>query len=405
MISSDLIKKLALKYSDTVLSYRRYFHANPELSFKEINTSVFLKKILSNLNIEYKDGFAGTGIVAEIKGKNPLHKKIALRADMDALPIHEQSDKPYKSLNDGVMHACGHDVHMACLLGALLILNDCKNNFEGSVQFVFQPGEEVLPGGAKLMLEEKAFGDKLPDMIIAQHVLPGMETGKVGFKSGMYMASTDEIYLEVFGKGGHAAMPSEYTNPILIASKILLELQHEFMSKKHMDESGNEIPCVLAFGKIQGNGATNIIPESVKIEGTFRTMNEIWRSKSHETIKFICEKIAQENSGKIGLSIIKGYPFLVNHEEVTNTCRSAAQEYLGIEQVVELPLRMTAEDFAWYSQKIPACFYRLGTGNKTLGITCGVHTSTFDIDENSLLIGSGLMAWNALSLLKNNFHS
>lgn len=401
MIEAESIKQKAKIFSSKIISIRRHLHAHPELSFKEFNTSIYIKSLLNEFGIEYKDGFVKTGIVAEIKGKNPETKIIALRADMDALPIREQNKTEYKSLNDGVMHACGHDVHMSCMLGAIIILNELREELEGTIKFVFQPGEEVLPGGAKLMLEENLFGNKLPNAIIAQHVFPSMETGKVGFRNGMYMASTDEIYITVVGKGGHAAMPSEYCNPILIASKILMELQKEFMENKNIDENGNEIPCVLAFGKINGAGATNIIPEKVSIEGTFRTMNEKWRAASHEKIINVCNKLANESGAKAEVKIINGYPFLENDESTTNICRDAAIYYLGKENVEELPLRMTAEDFAWFSQKIPSCFYRLGTGNKTKGIVSGVHSPTFDIDEDALETGSGLMAWLAISLLKN----
>jgi amidohydrolase len=401
MIEAESIKQKAKIFSNKIISIRRHLHAHPELSFKEFNTSIYIKSLLNEFGIEYKDGFVKTGIVAEIKGKNPETKIIALRADMDALPIREQNKTEYKSLNDGVMHACGHDVHMSCVLGAIIILNELREELEGTIKFVFQPGEEVLPGGAKLMLEENLFGNKLPNAIIAQHVFPSMETGKVGFRNGMYMASTDEIYITVVGKGGHAAMPSEYCNPILIASKILMELQKEFMENKNIDENGNEIPCVLAFGKINGAGATNIIPEKVVIEGTFRTMNEKWRAASHEKIINVCNKLANESGAKAEVKIINGYPFLENDESTTNICRDAAIYYLGKENVEELPLRMTAEDFAWFSQKIPSCFYRLGIGNKTKGIVSGVHSPTFDIDEDALEIGSGLIAWLAISLLKN----
>ncbi|MFN6039500.1 MAG: M20 family metallopeptidase, partial [Bacteroidota bacterium] len=267
MTEIEKIKSLSKKNSERLVNIRRHLHANPELSFKEYNTSTFIKSVLNELNISFKDGFVETGIVAEIKGKNPEKKVVALRADMDALPIIENSNKEYTSKSPGIMHACGHDVHMTCLIGAIIMLSELKNEFEGTVKFIFQPGEEVLPGGAKLMLEQKALGNKLPHSIIAQHVFPSMETGKVGFRSGMYMASTDEIYLTVHGKGGHAAMPSEYSNPILIAAKILMELENEYMKSKHLDESGKEIPCVLAFGKFQANGATNVIPDKVSVEG------------------------------------------------------------------------------------------------------------------------------------------
>ncbi|MGZ4118661.1 MAG: M20 metallopeptidase family protein, partial [Bacteroidia bacterium] len=296
--------------------------------------------------------------------------------------------------NEGVMHACGHDVHSASLLGAAKILNELKDEFEGTIKLIFQPGEEKLPGGASLMIKEGVLENPKPQSIFGQHVFPSMEVGKVGFRKGMYMASTDEIYVTVKGKGGHAAMPADYNNPLLIASNILLELNNAFMKQEQ------KIPTVLAFGKIVGNGATNVIPEEVKIEGTFRTMNEAWRKEAHAKMKSLAEEIAKKMGGVCDFKIENGYPFLVNDEKTTTLAMKAAAEYLGKENVEELPLRMTAEDFAFFSQQAPACFYRLGTGNKSKGITSGVHTSTFDIDERALEIGAGLMAWLALNELK-----
>lgn len=398
-MTTEEIRRLASEFSEQIKEVRHHLHANPELSFQEFNTSAYIRQQLDALGIEYLGGFVKTGIVAHIRGKNPEKKVIALRGDMDALPIAEQNNIPYKSKNEGVMHACGHDVHTSCLLGAAMILNAAKDKFEGTVKLIFQPGEEVLPGGAKLMIEEGALANPFPELIVAQHVFPSMETGKAGFRSGMYMASTDEIYLDVYGKPGHAAMAGEYVNPLLIASAILLELDKEFMQQKRLGKNGKVIPTVLAFGRSIANGATNVIPEKLELQGTFRTMDEEWREKSHKRIREIVDDICRENKGRAELRIEKGYPFLVNDDHVTELCRQAAQDYLGKENVEELPLRMTAEDFAWFSQRLPACFYRLGTGNKAKGITSGVHTPTFDIDENALEVGSGLMAWLAVALL------
>ena len=384
------IQTLATQYLAETIEIRRHLHANPELSFQEFRTSDYIASKLKQLGIPYQQGIVKTGIVALIEGKNPTKKIIALRADMDALPITELNNCEYKSTNNGVMHACGHDVHSASLLSAAKILNELRNEFDGSIKLIFQPGEEKLPGGALLMIKEGVLENPHPKSIFAQHVFPSMEIGKVGFRSGMYMASTDELYLTVKGKGGHAAMPAEYTNPLLIASEILLELNKMFMSNEQ------KIPTVLAFGKIVGNGATNVIPDEVKIEGTFRTMDEIWRKEAHRKMKMLAEDIAKKLNGSCEFRVELGYPFLVNDANLTTKARRAAEEYLGQENVEELPMRMTAEDFAFYSQLIPACFYRLGTGNKSKGITSGVHTPTFDIDERALEIGSGLMAWLAV---------
>jgi len=399
----EKIKELAKASLSEVIAIRRHLHANPELSFEEINTSNYIASKLKEYGIPFKQGIVKTGIVALIEGTKSAPspseragvRSIALRADMDALPIQEKNTCDYKSKNEGVMHACGHDVHSASLLGVAKILNELKNEFEGTIKLIFQPGEEKLPGGASLMIKEGVLENPKPESIFAQHVFPSMEVGKVGFRTGMYMASTDEIYVTVKGKGGHAAMPAEYNNPLLIASAILLELSEAFMKQDQ------KAPTVLAFGKIIGNGATNVIPQEVKLEGTFRTMDEVWRKEAHAKMKCMAESVAKKMGGECEFTIEHGYPFLVNDEVTTKKARLAAEEYLGKENVEELPLRMTAEDFAFFSQQVPACFYRLGTGNKAKGITSGVHTATFDIDEQALEIGVGLMAWLALNELKS----
>lgn len=393
MIQAAQIKKLAQNYFLRIKGVRRHLHANPELSFQEYKTSEYIQKQLKEAGIEFTTGHVKTGIIAMIKGKNPTKKTILLRGDMDALPIEEKNKVEYCSKNKGIMHACGHDVHSACALGAAFILNELKNEFEGTVKIVFQPGEEVLPGGASLMIKEGLLENPKVDKAIALHVFPSMETGKVGFRSGMYMASTDELYLTVNGKGGHAAMVNEYVNPLLIASEILLEVNRKFMSQNALKGSkGENIPTVVAFGKIEGKGATNVIPDQVEIEGTMRTMNEEWRKEIHLDLKSIVKEISAKYKIDSEIRIEHGYPFLVNDEKFTQSCMKNAQEFLGQEKVEELPLRMTAEDFAFITQKVPSCFFRLGTGNKEKGITSGVHTATFDIDENALEIGMGLMA-------------
>ncbi len=392
------IKTLSKQYLSEIIAIRRHLHAHPELSFEEFQTSNYIVSKLKEYHISFNQGIVKTGITALVVGTKTTDssnkKCIALRADMDALPITEENDVVYKSQSTGVMHACGHDVHSASLLGVAKILNELKHEFEGTVKFIFQPGEEKLPGGASLMITEGVLENPRPQSIFAQHVFPSMEVGKVGFRTGMYMASTDEIYVTVKGKGGHAAMPSDYNNPLLISAAILLELNKIFMQTKQI------APTVLAFGRIAGNGATNVIPDEVKVEGTFRTMDEVWRAEAHHKMKYIAENIAKEMGGTCDFRIEHGYPFLVNDEAKTLKARIAAEEYLGKENVEDLPMRMTAEDFAFFSQQIPACFYRLGTGNKLKGITSGVHTSTFDIDEQALEIGVGLMAWIALNDLQ-----
>ena len=394
MISAAHIKALAHKYSSTIISVRHHLHQNPELSFEEYKTQQFVLEQLKGMGITDVTPMANTGLVALIKGKNPESRTIALRGDMDALPIDEQNEVPYKSVNAGVMHACGHDVHTSCLLGAAQILNELKNEFEGTIKLVFQPGEEKLPGGASLMIQEGVLKNPEVKSMIGQHVMPLLPVGTVGFRSGLYMASTDEIYVTVKGKGGHGAMPHLNIDPVLISAHIITSLQ-QLVSRM----ANPAIPCVLSFGKVIANGATNVIPNEVKMEGTFRTMDEKWRAEAHQKMKKLAEGIAESMGGSCEFDIHHGYPFLKNNPEVTARAKQAAIAYLGEDKVVDLDIWMAAEDFAFYSQEVPATFYRLGVRNEAKGITSSVHTPTFNIDEEALEIGSGLMAWLALEEL------
>ncbi len=400
----DIIKQLNDQYFDTIVKIRRHIHQYPELSFEEINTSAYICEILDKYQISYTKGIVKTGIIAVIQGKNPNKKTILLRADLDALPIEEKNDVSYKSKHKGVMHACGHDVHTASVLGTVIILNQLKAEFEGTIKIMFQPGEEVLPGGSSLMIKEGVLENPPINMAIAQHVFPSLETGKVGFRAGMYMASTDEIHLTIIGKGGHAAMAGDYINPLIVSAHIITEIEKCFPITIDLEgvarNTQNNIPTVIAFGKIEGKGATNVIPESVYMAGTIRTMDEVWRKEIKTRIKEIINQISNQYNVSAELDIIDGYPFLINNEASTILCKQAAEEYLGKENIVELPLRMTAEDFAYITQQVPSCFYRLGTGNITKGISSGVHTSTFNIDEDALKISSGLMAWMTIKAIE-----
>jgi amidohydrolase len=391
------IKKQAAALLPRVIKIRRHLHAHPELSFQEHQTAAFVCDELDALGIPYQR-MVDTGIVALIHGAK-AGKTIALRADLDALPIEEKNQTDYVSQNKGLMHACGHDVHTASLLGVAHILNQLREKFSGSVKLIFQPGEEKLPGGASLMIQAGVLTNPKPEQIFAQHVFPSLPAGKVGFRSGLYMASTDEIYVTVKGKGGHAAMVAEYVNPILIASTIIAALHEFLMNENARLKEANEIPTVLAFGKITGLGATNVIPEEVLIEGTFRTMNETWRKRAHEFMIHTAEAMAKEMGGTCQFRIEKGYPYLENNPALTNRAKEAAKKYLGEENVVDLDRRMTAEDFAFYSQEIPACFYRLGTASPDGKFTAGVHSPVFDIDEQAMETGMGLMAWLAVNEL------
>ncbi|MDN4165731.1 M20 family metallopeptidase [Cytophagales bacterium LB-30] len=389
------VKQLAQQYKSEVIAFRHHLHAHPELSFEEYETAAFVENQLKAMGLQPQGGIAGTGVSVLIKGKNPDKKVIALRADMDALPIVEANEVPYKSKKEGVMHACGHDVHTASLLGVARILSQLTHEFEGSVKLIFQPGEEKIPGGASLLIKEGILKNPEPKAIIGQHVMPQIPVGKVGFREGMYMASADEIYVTVKGKGGHGAMPEMNIDPVLISAHILVALQ-QIVSRN----ASPKVPSVLSFGKVIAQGATNIIPNEVKMEGTFRTMNEEWRSKAHGLMKKMAEGIAESMGGSCEFTIMRGYPFLTNHPELTAKARTIAQEYLGEENVVELDLWMAAEDFSYYSQEMDACFYRLGVRNEEKGIVSSVHTPTFNIDEGALEIGAGLMAYQALKHLE-----
>ncbi len=392
----DKIKSLAKAYKDEVIANRRHLHANPELSYQEYQTSQFVEKKLQDLGIDTIERKADTGWSALIEGKNPTKRVVALRADMDALPIIEANDVSYKSKNPGVMHACGHDAHTASLLGAAKILNELKGEFEGTVKLIFQPGEEVAPGGASLMIRDKVLENPRPNGIIGQHVMPFIPAGKVGFRPGIYMASADELYVTVKGKGGHGAMPETLIDPVLIASHMIVALQ-QVVSRA----ASPKIPSVLSFGRIEALGATNVIPNEVKIQGTFRTLDEAWRTKAHEKMLQIAHGIVEGMGGELDFNIRKGYPFLKNDPELTARSKQAAIAYLGEENVLDLDIWMAAEDFAFYSQEIDGCFYRLGTRNEARGIISGVHTPTFDIEEDALEIGAGLMAWLAVAELEN----
>lgn len=395
MISKEQIQNLAGNIFQDVVNYRRHLHENPELSFKEFNTSQFIKDKLTEWGIPFS-AMANTGVVGLITGDLPSDQVIALRGDMDALPILEANDKPYTSKNPGVMHACGHDVHTSSLLGAAFILNSLKAEFGGTVKLIFQPGEEILPGGASIMIAEGVLENPKPAHIVGQHVMPMIDAGKVGFRSGIYMASADELYVTVHGKGGHGAQPQQNIDPVLITSHIIVALQ-QIVSRN----ADPRLPSVLSFGKVIANGATNIIPNEVKLEGTFRTLNEEWRAEAKRLMKKMAEGIAESMGGSCDFDIHHGYPFLVNEEKLTAATRVSAEEYLGKENVVDLDIWMAAEDFAYYSQVTDACFYRLGTGNAAKGTNYSVHHPNFDVDEDALKISTGLMAYIALKQLGN----
>lgn len=388
----EKIKLLAQQYKQDFIAVRHHLHAHPELSYQEFETSAFVQKKLKEYGIPFSV-MAETGVTGIIEGKNPSSKIIALRADMDALPIHEENNVAYKSVREGIMHACGHDVHTTCLLGAAKILNELKDEWSGTVKLIFQPGEERNPGGASIMIKEGVLENPKPQCIFGLHVHPGLQLGKLSFRSGKVMASADELYITVKGKGGHAASPHLAVDPILIASHLVISLQQIISRNKNPHN-----PSVLSITALNGGTTTNVIPNEVKLMGTFRAMDEEWRYQAHELIKRTVNQLVQSMGGSVDLHIDIGYPTVYNNEVLNDKAKIKAEEFMGAANIEETELRMGAEDFGYYSQQIPGCFFRLGVMNKEKGITSGVHTPTFNIDEDAIETGMGMMAWLGSSI-------
>jgi amidohydrolase len=387
MMLQQKIKELSSAYANEFIEIRHYLHAHPELSYQEFETSEFIQQKLKEYNIPFVIK-ATTGVVGLIEGKNPGSRIVALRADMDALPIKEENEVPYRSTNDGIMHACGHDVHTTCLLGAAKILSQTKNDWEGTVKLIFQPGEERNPGGASLLIKEDVLEDPKPQCIFGMHVNPQLEIGNLSFRAGKVMASADEIFITIKGKGGHAAAPHLTTDIILVTAQLIVSLQ-QIISRNNDPLS----PSVLSITSVQGGYTTNVIPTEVKLMGTFRAMNEEWRYKAHDLIKKQTKELVAAMGAEADILIDVGYPCVYNNEELNDIARSLAEEFMGTENVSETEIRMGAEDFGFYSQKLPGCFFRLGTANKEKGITAGVHTPNFNIDERAIETGIGIMAF------------
>ena len=384
---AEKIRTLARQYEPDAIATRHHLHAHPELSYQEHETSAYIQARLRDLGIPFTV-MAGTGVVGIIEGNDPSSRVVAFRADIDALPTTEANDVPYRSQNEGVMHACGHDVHTTCLLGAARILQELKAEWTGTVKLIFQPGEERNPGGASILIKEGVLENPKPQAIIGLHVHPNLEKGLVSFRAGKVMASADELYFTIRGKGGHAAAPHLTTDTILVASHLVVALQ-QVVSRNNSPFS----PSVLSICSIQGGHTTNVIPTEVKLMGTFRAMDEAWRFKAHEIIDRQARSIATAMGAEIDVKIDVGYPSVYNNEALHEVANQQAQQYLGADKVSETALRMGAEDFGYYSQHIPGCFFRLGTGNLEKGISSGVHTPTFNIDESAIATGVGMMAW------------
>lgn len=388
----EQIQQLAKQYAQEFIEMRRHIHAHPELSFQEVETAAFVRKKLDSWGIEYTAQVGGEGVVAIVKGNNPSSRSVALRGDMDALPIEEKTGVEYQSKNIGIMHACGHDVHTTCLLGAAKILNELKGHWNGTLTLVFQPAEEKLPGGASIMLKDGLFSKEKPEKMLAQHVFPELPVGKVGITPGAYMASSDELYITVKGKGGHGAKPDHAVDPVLIASHLIIALQQV------VSRWSNPItPSVLTIGKVIANGATNVIPSEVTMEGTFRTFDENWRSDAHQRMIALAKGLVEGMGGAVEFRVERGYPVVYNDPEVTAVSRKIAEDYLGKDNVVTLERRATAEDFAYFSQVVPGCFYRLGTASENGDNRFSVHHPQFNIDEKAIELGMGLMAYMAVA--------
>lgn len=382
------VRQRAKKIQPALVEWRRHLHQYPELSFEEEQTCRYVCTQLENMGLT-TEVVANTGVVATVSGVEPSSRVVALRADLDALPIQEANDVPYRSQVPGVMHACGHDVHTTCLLGAAQLLHEHRDEWRGSVRLLFQPGEEKLPGGAGQLIKAGALDNPRPSAIWGQHVEPPLEVGKVGIKSGLFMASADELYLTVRGKGGHGARPHQSVDTILMASHLVVYLQ-QLVSRR----ADPLMPTVLSFGKIfSDGGATNVIPDTVTLWGTLRTFDETWRAEAHAWLEKAARSFCQSMGGDCEVDIQKGYPYLNNDPDLTAQTRLQMERYLGEENVVDLPARMGGEDFAAYSQLMPSCFYRLGVQNPN---GTGLHTPTFDVDERCLEVGAGLMSWIAM---------
>ena len=388
----DKIKALSTENAGGFIAIRQHLHAHPELSYKEFETSKFVQSKLTEWGIPFSV-MAETGVVGIIQGKNPNKRVVALRGDMDALPILEENDVAYKSQTPGVMHACGHDVHTTCLLGAAKILNELKNEWEGTVKIIFQPGEEKNPGGASLMIRDGVLKNPTPQSIIALHVHPGLNIGKLSFRKGRVMASADEIYITVKSKGGHAAQPQLTADTILIASQLIVSLQ-QIISRNNNPFS----PSVLSICSFQGGFTTNVIPSEVKLMGTFRAMDETWRFKAHDLIRKQTKGLVEAMGAEVDIHIDVGYPTVDNNPALTENAWQLANEYMGSENVFETELRMGAEDFGYYTQQVPGCFFRLGVRNEEEGIIHNVHTPKFNIDEHAIETGIGVMAWLGASV-------
>lgn len=384
------LRQLSADAHAETVRLRRQLHRRPELAFEEHETAALVARELTALGLDVQTGVARTGVVAHVVGAEP-GPTVALRADMDALPIHEATDLDFASERDGVMHACGHDVHTASLLVAARLLVEIRGELRGTVRLLFQPSEEKLPGGATVMIADGVLGamgsHAAPARILGQHVAPQLPAGVIGVRSGPFMASADELYLTIRGTGGHAAEPEALVDPVLVQAHVLVALQA--VISRHRPPG---IASILSFGRVEADGATNIVPDTVRLVGTFRSMDEAWRERAHALIRRTAEKTAEAFGATCEVEILVGYPSLTNDAATAAWVRETAVGFNGAEHVADLPMWYASEDFAWYTQQIPGCFSILGVGNEADGITHGLHTPRFAVDEAALAVGPGFLA-------------
>ncbi len=389
----SVIEQMSADLFETVRSIREHLHRHPELSFEEHRTAAFIRARLKEWGIPF-DEIAGTGTVAYVHGRR-TDRFVALRADIDALPIEEQNEVPYRSENPGVMHACGHDVHTALLLGAASILHRLASSLPYSVKLIFQPAEEKSPGGASLLIREGILDGV--EVIYGQHVAPDLEVGQVGFRPGPFMASTDELHLRIRGRGGHAAIPHETVNPIRVAAHLISAID----TRLGFEVSPFE-PVVLNFGKFCGGHAVNVVPDEVELLGTLRTFNEPLRRRIKEWLRNEVPQWVAFWGATAEVKVIDGYPPLINDPSATQQVRSVIETLPGVRETVDIAPRMTAEDFAFYVQHVPGCFFRLGVKDPAWPRIRQVHTPTFDIHPEALQIGMQTIAAAAFAILPSD---
>ncbi|MEF8816807.1 MAG: M20 family metallopeptidase [Salinibacter sp.] len=384
----DSIQSAADDVYPEVVDLRRALHRRPELSGEEHETARRVAERLEALGLDVRTGVYETGVVATLDGDEP-GPTLLLRADMDALPIQEETGLDFASEHEGVMHACGHDLHTSSLLGTAMILARHREAVHGQVRFCFQPHEERIPGGAKFMIEEGVLdardGGPAPAAAIGQHVKPDLPPGTLGVRPGAFMASTDEVYVTVTGAGGHAAAPHEGVDPVYVASEIVGALQ-SLVSRR----CPPGVPSILTIGRLVADGATNVIPDTARLEGTFRAMDETWRFRAHALFRQLVRRTAEAHGATAEVEVREGYPALHNDEATTSLVRTAAHEYVGPGRTVDADRWFAGEDFAYFLQECPGTFYQLGVGSDH-----GLHTSRFDPDEEALRTGTGFMAYLA----------